>query len=203
MKIRYEHDGISLLTKCPHGMNPKVGSTDCSNCDHFGDWLGRNTILCNYKEEEVKIEELKKEVEELKAKIAEFENQEKDDDWVPERGQRFWFITNYGSVIPTIWDGCIEHKAMLSFHNVYPTREMAKSALHSLARCNAIIRACRLVELEFVPDWKNGDKKYYPFFDGKKWIVGFAYKFNLAPAYVSTREKCERVCALLEKWEVR
>jgi len=54
MKIKYEHDGISLLTKCPHGMNPKVGGTGCSNCDHFGDWIGGNTILCNYKEEEVK-----------------------------------------------------------------------------------------------------------------------------------------------------
>jgi len=160
MKIKYEHDGVSLLTKCPHGMNPKVGSSGCNLCDHFGDWLGRNTILCNYKEEEVNIEELKKEVEELKAKVAEFEKQEKID-WVPEMGQKFYFFTTYGTISASdSWANGADEFGKLYFHNVYPDFDSIEAALPDITRCNAIIRACRLVEPWFVPDWEGNRNKH-------------------------------------------
>lgn len=210
MKIEYEVEKysdstlIKCLTKCPHQKGQYVGSELCHMCKWFDrpGYPEENCIICNYKEETVKIEDLKKEVEELKARIAEFEKQ--GDDWVPQIGQWFWYITNYVSVDSGTWNGFANDKAKLSFHNVYPSHETAQAALPDITRCNAIVNACKRVEPEFVPDWEDEEQfKYYPAYLRGRWVVDFVGSYDRAPSYVSTEENCKRVCELLKEWGVR
>jgi len=226
MEIEYEvehEDGsavIKCLTKCPHRDKLYVGSTLCHQCDHFGgdEWPERNIVICNYKEEQVKseavsIDQLRKDLQEMLEKskilIERIDGMSPDptngDDWVPEEGQGFYFFNTYGriSTSDSLANGADEF-GKLYFHNVYPDFDSIEAALPDITRCNAIIRACRLVEPGFVADWEDVDQvKFYPAYRHNEWNVDFSYSYNRAPAYVSTHENCERVCAMLTKWEVK
>jgi hypothetical protein len=123
-------------------------------------------------------------------------------EWVPKEGEECWFIDCDGEAIESNWDGYGCDIERLKFGNVYPTEAMALAALPDIRRAMQIIRACRLVDPDFVPDWTDGQqRKYYIDVEHNTGVIvpEFTYWYQHAPAYIRTEESAGKVIALLER----
>jgi hypothetical protein len=122
-------------------------------------------------------------------------------EWVPKDKQLYWFIRDDGVIGSTVWASDRFDESHLSYGNVYPTEAMALAALPDIRRAMQIIRACRLVEPGFVPDWTQPVKKHFVAYDHFSgcWVVLTCASCVYAPAYVSTEEKARKVIELLER----
>lgn len=130
-----------------------------------------------------------------------------DKDWVPELGEKYWFIDGMGRLI-NLYQGAGKR---LEHHNVYRTEPEAEKAAKYMRRCNAVIRACMLIEPDFNTElltdtsavkWsptKNIHKRDGENFWGPLWVKSTVPS---APACVSTRELAIEACELLTKWGV-
>lgn len=116
--------------------------------------------------------------------------------WQPEIGQ-------YGVMLEL--DGTTRERSVsdnmkvLANHEYFRTKEDAIFASPVLARTRAYIKACRQVDV-FEPDWSNvNSNKYFCVFDqmDNKWHIRVTYTIDCAPAYVSTRDKVERLYRIL------
>lgn len=127
-----------------------------------------------------------------------------DKDWKPKIDENYYFVCGEGKVHCNRNTHPIDENRFLH-RNVFPTREQAEKAAKLQRTSNAIIRACLLVDPGFVPDWDGEDKKctVYFTFENCAWRTTDNYVYKYAPAYVSSEEKAEEVCALLEKWGVK
>lgn len=122
-------------------------------------------------------------------------------EWVPKVGDCYWFIGANGVAYGVTYDGCDLDNDRLAFGNLFPTCEMARAALPDIRRAMQIIRACRMVEPEFVPDWKKGQqRKYTVFFNHttRRLEQDYACSCQQAPAYVSSEESARKVIKILE-----
>lgn len=122
------------------------------------------------------------------------------------KGVEYWHVHGDGTVDNFDDDGHAFDKDSLEFHNYYPSEAQAQKAAEYMRRSNAIIRACLLVDPDFEPDWDDNNQKWgcelYDHFD-QCWAVAASLHTQLAPAYVSTREKAKQVRDLLIKWGVK
>jgi hypothetical protein len=120
-------------------------------------------------------------------------------EWVPEDKQPYWFIRDDGVIGSTVWASDRFDESHLSYGNVYPTEAMALAALPDIRRAMQIIRACRLVEPDYVPDWTDSSTKHYALESRGVLDASSAVYNDVAPAYVSTEEKAREVIELLER----
>lgn len=129
-----------------------------------------------------------------------------DGDWEPTEGVLYYAVDGDGDPVDFEWG---EHASDIwrkNFHNIWPTKNLAKKAAEYMRRSNAVIRACLLVDPDFVPDWENRKaEKYSASYNARdgEWNIFPNYVVAVASAYVSTEDKAVQVCALLTKWGVR
>lgn len=51
-----------------------------------------------------------------------------DDKWVPQYGEKYWFVADFGKAESLDWMGNGYDKNRLAFNNVFPTKEKAEQA---------------------------------------------------------------------------
>ena len=81
------------------------------------------------------MEDLRKELEEAKAKIAEIEKQltkEESGVWKPKHGERYWNIEDTGTTVGHIWDDDRYDNGSYTIGNCFRTKEETKFALEKL-----------------------------------------------------------------------
>jgi hypothetical protein len=143
-----------------------------------------------------KIEKLEQELAQLKEEL-EKENRL----WVPKDGQTFYYVWADGDVTTSI----SQEDKRKDFYNFFPTKRQAVIASGYMQKSNMIIKAYLQVDLDFEPDWGNGEqKKFYVYFNPtlSMWYPSLNSTVCFAPCYISTREKAQQVCDLLNREEV-
>ena len=75
---------------------------------------------------------LQMEINSLKQRIAELEQQAKREQEFPQYGDTYWCINAYGGVSKETWDGYDIEKDMLSIGNAYQTENEAEFAVEKL-----------------------------------------------------------------------
>jgi len=75
---------------------------------------------------------LQEELKALKERIAELEEQIKDEQEFPQYGDTHWCINTYGSVSESIWEDYVSEKNMLKIGNVFRTERQAEFAVEKL-----------------------------------------------------------------------
>lgn len=129
-----------------------------------------------------------------------------DLDWVPCRSDKSYCVSGNGEVVVFYCDEFSNStlEGVKDFHNVYKTEQQAEKAAELMRRSNAIIRACLLVDPDFVPDWENSNQdKFYPVYFYGKWTSDMRSLSKHPSACVSTFDKAQQACRLLEKWGVK
>ena len=77
------------------------------------------------KDEKLKrIEDIEKELAELKESIKE-EDENNQFCWIPEFGEKYYWIANYGEPLPDIWTSPSYNEDRLAIGNVFKTKEEA------------------------------------------------------------------------------
>jgi hypothetical protein len=143
-----------------------------------------------------RIKELEQELAQLKEKLEE-ENRL----WVPKDGQTFYYVWAHGDVATLIGQ---ENKRK-DFYNFFPTKEQALKASGYMRRSNLIIKACLQVDPDFEPDWEDRNQAKYSFYFNHvsdEWYIHISELEQFLPCYVSTIEKAQQVCDLLNREEV-
>lgn len=133
--------------------------------------------------------------------------EKEDKDFVPVNGDNYHYPTDMGSVREYIYGGDKVDKALHKNFITYPTKELAEKASLLIKRNNAIVKACLLVDPDFVPNWNDKDgKKYFVYYNHHydKWYSQRFYPtFVISSSAVSSEEKAEEVIELLNKWGVK
>ena len=119
--------------------------------------------------------------------------------WKPKITEKYWYVEPRGTVE---WNSQMYDMYDLYFAeygNMFPTEEAAEKAAALMARSNNIIAACLQVDPDFEPDWNSQETKWFPAYSkpAGRWFEDATGVIHRAPAYVSTEEKCEQVCAIL------
>lgn len=94
-----------------------------------------------FKDATVKLEVLKQQLEQLKLKR-----------WALKFGDEYWFISDTGGIINSIWIDCTAEKNHLSLNNIFRTEEEAEFELE---------RRKVFAELELLADGKCDDGGWY------------------------------------------
>ena len=142
-----------------------------------------------------KIDEIASEITQLK---KEMEN--KNRLWVPEEGEKHYFVCSNGVVTDTNNPG-----GRYRIYNAFPTRQQALKASDYMRKSNMIIKACLQVDPHFEPDWEDEDQdKWNVFFDHRqgKWVTSSGIAYESEPCYVSTEKKAQQVADILNREEV-
>lgn len=121
--------------------------------------------------------------------------------WEPKEGVNYAYVGSEGDVL-FVHTGAI---SALNFHNCFEKKEQARKAAEYMRRNNAIVRACMLVDPDFVPDWgEPGEKWVVEYnFNRERWDVDCWDNINCSACCVSTPEKAKEVCNLLTEWGVK
>lgn len=132
-----------------------------------------------------------------------------DLDWMPEIGDKLFYVDCDGAIEYEDYTASITEDLIFDFNVGYASEDQAEKAAELMRRSNAYIRACLLVDPDFVPnfetDWGVESAFYsihYRYKDSKHCICPRSL-LNDCSAYVSTREKAEEVIKLLVKWGVK
>ena len=72
------------------------------------------------------------EIKALKQRIAELEQQVKQEKEFPQDGDEYWYISLFGSILSEEWIGDPSEKRVLEVGNVYKTEQQARFALEKL-----------------------------------------------------------------------
>lgn len=117
--------------------------------------------------------------------------------WMPEHKKAYHFIWEdggLGTVYPTGIDTAIRAK----HHNIFKTREDAKDVSKYQRVFNAVCRAVKQIEPDFVPDWNDiHQSKFILHLNGSGWYAPERWGDGAIFPPVSTREKCHQVIDLL------
>lgn len=154
------------------------------------------------------MEELLKELEEAKAKIAEIEKKiekeqekEKGRRWKPQEGDIYWFISNSGLVGSSQWDNHYIDRERYLIGNCFKTKEDAEFAAEKL---KVIAELKEFAESKDVV-W-DGTKSHclitWDFWEGGISVKSICtYKGN--DIYFSTRKDAEKAIAEVGKERVK
>ena len=130
---------------------------------------------------------LQMEINSLKQRIAELEQQAKQEREFPKYGDTYWCINAYGGVSKEIWDGYDIEKDMLEIGNVFKTKEQADFAVEKLK-----------VEAElqkFSRPFKCGEINHYIFLNTDNEcldVVGLSYSQYQGTIYFESEEKAQQ-----------
>ena len=75
---------------------------------------------------------LQEELKALKQRIAELENQAKEEQEFPQYGETYSYINTYGGVESDIWEGHFAERNMVKIGNFFKTEEEAELAVEKL-----------------------------------------------------------------------
>ena len=75
---------------------------------------------------------LQDEIKVLKERIAELEEQIKEEREFPQNGYEYWYIDDYGYILNEKWDGLDFEEFRLAMGNIFKTKEQAVFALEKL-----------------------------------------------------------------------
>lgn len=75
---------------------------------------------------------LQEELKSLKERIAELEEQVKQEQEFPQDGDEYWYMNALGIIFHDKWSGSISEEEMLEIGNVFKTREQADFAAEKL-----------------------------------------------------------------------
>jgi len=120
----------------------------------------------------------------------------------PSEGCEYWYTMPTGDINrDTYFNVYNFNKRCLAQGNCYPSEGLASKASVLQKRCNLIIRACLLIDPDFI-SYRDGSDEiiWYPIIGTDGWEVVNGRRAQCGVAYVSTREKCREVVALLNKW---
>ena len=125
--------------------------------------------------------------------------------WVPKNRGDYFFVGVNGDDCTTVWTTHEVDQERLAFHNVFPSRKMADAASEDMRRANAVIRASRLADPDYVPDWTKDNIKCAVYYDYalKDWNTILNSVCQLGSSYVSSQEKAEQVRNYLRAWGVK
>ena len=76
--------------------------------------------------------DLQEELKALKERIAELEEQVKEEQEFPQDGDGYWYIDDYGYILNEKWDGLDFEEFRLEIGNVFKTKEQAEFAVEKL-----------------------------------------------------------------------
>ena len=135
-----------------------------------------------------KINALETEIANLR---AELEKPDTPGPWVPEKGEKFWLIYNFGAVNGQYqWDNDAFDRGKLSIGNIFRTQEDAEFMLERLK----VLAELRRLAKGFVPDWRDtNQKKWYLCCDvGGSIHCDYTYGISYGvPVYFQSREDAQ------------
>ena len=101
---------------------------------------------------------LQDEIKALKERIAELEEQAKEEQEFPQYGDTYWCINAYGGVSKENWDGYDIEKDMLEIGNIYKNEEQAEFAVEKMkveAELRKFSRPFKYGDWNFEILWNN------------------------------------------------
>ena len=153
-----------------------------------------------------RLAKLKLDAANIQKLIVELES--KGERFKPEIGGEFWYNCESGNphqvsmADPIFLENCYNN------FNCYETKALATKAAVMMKRSNALIMVCLMVDPDFTPDYKSGNKLHYSFefvheTTGSKayWNYRNSYSVDRGPC-VGTEAKFEEAAALLKDWGV-
>ena len=125
----------------------------------------------NKKELQNKIEDLEKQLAEVKEQVNSIEDEEIKNcvRWKPERTELYYFIDNDGDILSETWEDYSNEKFRFNTGNCFKTEQEAKDYKENLLTKQALKDlALELNEMERV-DWDNYEQwKFYIYFNYSK-----------------------------------
>ena len=115
---------------------------------------------------------LQMEINSLKQRVAELEQQAKQEQEFPQYGDTYWCINAYGGVSKETWDGYDIEKDMLVIGNGFRTEQEAEFAVKKLK----VEAELRKFSRPFMDGEKNNHIKYRPSFDELSVSASFGYQ---------------------------
>ena len=131
--------------------------------------------------------DLQEELKALKERIAELEEQEKQEREFPQYGDTHWYINTYGAVSEDIWEEHVAEKNMIKIGNVFRTEQQADFAVEKLKVEAELQKYSKLFEY--------GKFNYYLFFDidGNSFRTDFtSYCPPQGAIYFESEEKAQQ-----------
>lgn len=129
-----------------------------------------------------------------------------DLDWMPKVDELLFYVDSDGAIEQEVYTATNGEKLIFDFNVGYASEKQAKKAAELMRRSNAYIRACLLVDPDFVPDWndvRQGKWSSYYSYDLARHRLICSYELGERVCYVSSREKAAEVIKLLVKWGVK
>lgn len=141
------------------------------------------------------MEELLKELEELKQKIADMEKkiEEKKVEtgrWKPQEGDTYWFVDNNGCICNSMWDNDGIDKGRYAIGNCYQTKEECKFVKEKLK----VIAELKEHEESKNRAWNMKNIHFHIYYDytKKEVNIGYAIFIKRNGIYFESKEKARQ-----------
>jgi hypothetical protein len=152
------------------------------------------------------MEELLKELEEVKQKIADIEKkiEEKKMEtgrWKPEEGDTYWFVTLYGQAAHDIWDNELIDNKRYEIGDLFKTKEEAEFAIEKLK----VIAELKEYEEPKDREWDGVNLHYYFYYNCGMKEIGIAcnYSFKSEHIYFESKEKAEQAIDSIDEKRIK
>jgi hypothetical protein len=123
--------------------------------------------------------------------------------WKPREGEQYYCLNSWAAAFHVQVSHHTDDERS-EFGNCFPTESAANKAAPMFAVAHKIIVACIQVDPDFVPDWEDDQQeKHRPTFLHGKWSPSVWAASGLLGAAVSTKQKCEQVCRILNNEGVK
>ena len=118
--------------------------------------------------------------------------------WVPEVGESYSTILGYGDLASFLNRGDKTDQSCSNHYNIFKTRADAEDVARYQRVFNAVCRAVKQIDPDFVPDWNDiGQSKFVPTWGSLQWRIECWQATRTIFPPVSTEEKCQQVIDLL------
>lgn len=151
------------------------------------------------------MEELLKELAEIKAKVAGIEKkiEEKKAEtgrWKPEEGDKYWFINDIGDICKSAWDNVNIDRKRYLIGNCYQTEEECKFAIEKLK----VITELKEYAEPKNREWDGENIHYYIYYsyDVEKVNIGWAKIAKQNEIYFESREKARQAIDAVGKQRI-
>ena len=141
---------------------------------------------------------LQEELKVLKKRIAELEEQEKQEQEFPQNGDNYWYINPLGIVLRDEWLYFVSERYKIEIGNVFKTEQDAHFAVEKL-KVEAELR-------KFSRPFEYGKFNYYFFFDidGNSIITDFtSYCPPQGAIYFESEEKAQEAVSAVGKERIK
>lgn len=143
--------------------------------------------------------DIKKEIADLKSRIQELENQiaEPKPKWSPVGGG--WWIDITGSV-----DIGKSNNEIKQFGIERPTQKQAERAAVEMRKFNRLLALRDELCGDEVVNWRSNDSKFHIHFHttDKIWFVGLEFQCQFIMPYFTSQEAAQKACDMLNSGEV-